>query len=111
MARCLATACLVALICSVLSRFEQAQGNRDIAASRFDSSTWVRTVDGWEPPQALRTTLRADTMPRLHPLAVAGFQVSASLLALLAFPAAKSLAERRQEQRERSVEPKLAVGL
>lgn len=98
MARCLTTVCLVALICSCLSHFEQAKGERDFVATRFDTSTWVRTVDGWEPPQVLRTTLRSNTLPRLHPLAVAGFQISASLLALLAFPAAKSLTERRQEQ-------------
>ncbi len=98
LARCLTTVCLVALICALLSHFEQARGEPDIVATRFDTSTWVRTVDGWEPPQALRTTLRADTLPRLHPLAVAGFQISASLLALIVFPAAKSLAERRREQ-------------
>jgi hypothetical protein len=97
--RCLIVIVSVALLSGLLNHFQHAQGQREIAkeiASIQSSATsWVRTVDGWEPSIALELDPDAATPPALHPLLVASFQVFASLLALLGFPAAHILAAAR----------------
>ena len=93
--RPLVTIAAVALLSGFLSHWQQAQGQREVAAARAaDGSTWIRTVDGWEPSIVLESQPDPATPPTLHPLLVAGFFLSASLLALLAFPGAQSRAER-----------------
>lgn len=85
--RPLITIAAVALLSGLLSHWHQAQGQREGAAARADGTTWIRTVDGWEPSIVLQSQPEPATTPALHPLLVAGFFLSASLLALLAFPA------------------------
>jgi hypothetical protein len=69
-----------------MSDRQQAQGQREVFATDSHGATWIRTVDGWEPSHVLEPPTDPATPPALHPLIVAGFQLSASLLALLAFP-------------------------
>lgn len=95
MLRCVVTVASVALLSGLLSHIQQAQGQRDFASVRSTGPTWVRTVDGWEPSIALKSDPDAATPPTLHPLLVASFQLSASLFALLAFPAAQAVAGNR----------------
>ena len=90
MLRCVVTVTAVALLSWLLSQWQQAQGQREVAAVRADGTTWVRTVDGWEPSIVLESQPEPATPPTLHPLLVASFQLTASLLALLAFPEASS---------------------
>ena len=94
MSRLLVTVSIVAGISGLVGHFDAAQGQREFSASRFDSSTWVRTVDGWESPDTLRPVPPIASLPTLHPLLVAGFQLSASLLALMAFPEVRSVGQR-----------------
>jgi hypothetical protein len=100
--RCLAVVASVALLSGLLNHFQLAQGQfqlargqEELASVQSASPDWVRTVDGWEPIIALESDPDAATPPVLHPLLVAGFQVTASLLALLAFPAVRTLAGAR----------------
>ena len=100
--RCAIVVCLVAALGGLLSHFEQTRVRSDYVDNRVestlvDTSTWVRTVDGWEPPEVLQVELPEDRTSRLHPSLVAFFQLGASLFALLAFPAAKSPSQRKQE--------------
>jgi hypothetical protein len=96
--RCLVVVVSVVLLSGLLNHFQLVQGQREIsretASAQPLATSWVRTVDGWEPRIALELDPAA-TPPALHPLAVASFQVFASLLALLAFPAAHALAGAR----------------
>lgn len=84
--RCLVTLVAVSLLSCLLSHWQQAQGQREVAATDSHGITWVRTVDGWEPSTVLQAWPEPATPPALHPSLVASFFVSASLLALLAFP-------------------------
>ena len=84
--RPLVTIVAVALLSGLLSHWHQAQGQREVAAARSDGTTWIRTIDGWEQSIVLEAPAEPPAIPALHPLLVAGFFVSASLLALLAFP-------------------------
>lgn len=96
MLRCVITVIIVAGISASLGFLEQANGQREpVVSTRFDSSTWIRTVDGWEPPSVLTVVPKEEWTPTLHPALVAGFQAGASLFALLAFPAARSVAQQR----------------
>ena len=98
MIRCLATVVIVASVSYAISLLEQANGQNEFAGSRFDTSTWVRTADGWESPSAWESPGPVVSRPTLHPLLVTGFQLSASLFALVAFPGALSAAERRRAE-------------
>lgn len=93
MFRCLVTVAAVTLLSSLISHAPQAQGQREVFATDSHGTTWVRTVDGWEPSAALHTQPDSATPPALHPLLVAGFFVSASLLALMAFPDASGASD------------------
>jgi hypothetical protein len=84
--RPLVTIAAVALLSGLLSQWQLAQGQKEVVAGRSDGTTWVRTVDGWERSSVLQPQPEPATPPALHPLLVAGFFLSASLLALLAFP-------------------------
>ena len=89
----------VALLSGLLSHFQQAQGERELASASGASPEWVRTVDGWEPSRALLAESNPALPPTLHPLLVASFQLTASLFALLAFPAVRVLAGDRKVRR------------
>jgi hypothetical protein len=52
-----------------------------------NASRWVRTRDGWEHEEALRPRRRVYE-PAMHPLVLASFVALASVMALVAFPAA-----------------------
>ena len=95
MLRCLVTIVSVALLSGLLDHVQQAQGQREFASARSTGTDWIRTVDGWEPSIVLELDPGSATLPVLHPLLVASFQLIASLFALLAFPAAKAVAEGR----------------
>jgi hypothetical protein len=77
--RSLITILAVAAISSWISRAEHASGE---GRPRTD---WVRTVDGWESRSVLAVASEQPT-PELHPGLVAAFQLTASLLALVALP-------------------------
>jgi hypothetical protein len=93
--RCLIVIACVALLSGLLNHFQLAQGQREFVAGptpqNTPEQTWVRTADGWERSSVLQPNLNPIGPPALHPLLVAGFQVTASLLALLAFPAVRAL--------------------
>ncbi|MCG8451385.1 MAG: hypothetical protein MI725_17605 [Pirellulales bacterium] len=85
MYRCLLTIAAVAMLSCCFAHLEKAQGQRQIAAG--DARTmWVRTVDGWENSELLWLESSRFVAPSLHPTLVAGFQLSASLFVLIAFP-------------------------
>ena len=89
MLRCAVTIAAVAVLSALLGHWEHARGQRGApAATAATDTVWVRTVDGWEPNTVLQASSSSAAPPALHPLLVAGFQLSASLLALLAFPGA-----------------------
>lgn len=90
------TVASVALLSWMLSHLQQAQGQREVASVGSSSTSWVRTVDGWEPSIVLQSDPNAASPPTLHPLLVASFQVTASLFALLAFPGVKAAAGDRK---------------
>lgn len=89
----------VALLSGLLSHLQQAQGERELASASAASPKWIRTVDGWEPSRVLLPESDPALPPVLHPLLVASFQLTASLFALLAFPAARVLAGDRKARR------------
>jgi hypothetical protein len=82
----------VAAIAAVISHFESAQGDRQMAdfQGEVQQVAWIRTADGWEPSTVL-TAESASTPPSLHPALVASFELGVSLFALLAFPSRKSM--------------------
>ena len=61
----------------------RVDGTTSPLGERRTALTWVRTVDGWERPEAW--TEAPVEPPQLHPLVVAAGQGLASLLALAAF--------------------------
>ena len=85
--RPLLTISAVAAISCCIAHFERAQGQQST------TSTWVRTVDGWEPSGVLDVEPRPSEAINLHPALVASFQLGASLFALLAFPSQKPSAK------------------
>jgi hypothetical protein len=86
MLRSLLIVLTVAAIAGVISHFESARAERQLAAQPL---AWIRTADGWEHSSVL-TAASASPPPALHPFLVASFQAGASLFALLAFPSRKS---------------------
>jgi len=76
--RCIFTILAVAAISGALGRIDAARGQRD-------PGDWVRTAQGWES-RAILATPAPSQPPRLHPFAVAAFQLSASLLVLVGLP-------------------------
>ena len=78
--RPLITISTVAAISCFLAHLENAQGQLPVATA------WVRTADGWEPSGVLRVERRPTEVSPVHPLLVAGFELGASLFALIAFP-------------------------
>lgn len=100
MLRCVITVASVALLSGFLSHLQQAQGQREFASVHSTGPDWVRTVDGWEPSIVLMSDPDAATPPALHPLLVASFQLTASLFALLAFPAAQAVRANRPARPE-----------
>lgn len=75
----------VGILSTCLAHLEIAQGQRSTSLGHPGTS-WVRTSDGWERSDLLWLESRPFVRPALHPLLVAGFQLSASLFALIAFP-------------------------
>ncbi|MCH2113529.1 MAG: hypothetical protein MK171_01270 [Pirellulales bacterium] len=85
MYRFVLTISAVGILGICLAHLEVAQGQRSTLLGHSRTS-WVRTSDGWEPSDFLWLESRPFVRPALHPLLVAGFQLSASLFALIAFP-------------------------
>ncbi len=77
-----------ALVVAVLV-FGGARPQRAAAHSLTAADGWVRTRDGWERESALHPH-RGTYEPALHPAVLASLVTLASLLALVAFPAAES---------------------
>lgn len=106
MRRSLLTILTVAALSGLINRWERAPA---AVAGRGD---WVRTIDGWEP----RRVLNRDIPPasrQVHPGLVAAFQLGASTLALVAFPArvvAVRPASERQEPSRRRRAAAVAAG-
>jgi hypothetical protein len=78
----------VAGIAAIISHLESAQAERQ---PQVQQTAWVRTVDGWEP-SAVLTAQSVSAPPSLHPFLVAGFELGASLFALVAFPSKRPAA-------------------
>lgn len=76
---------VVAAVAAGLNRLEHAHSQISTV-----TPAWVRTVDGWERSSVLTTMPATEHSPAVHPGLVAGFQLGASLFALLAFPYRKS---------------------
>lgn len=68
----------VVTVSGVLARFEST------SAQPVTPVEWVRTVDGWEPTGVLSAPDQSSGAV-LHPLLVGGFQLAASVMALVAF--------------------------
>lgn len=99
MRRSLFSILAVAALSGVIQQLERAPA---AVAERAD---WVRTVDGWEPRHVLVRDIPA-VSPQVHPGLVAAFQLGASMLALVAFPArvvVRRTAERAAPRRRRRV--------
>lgn len=79
MRRSVLTILLVAAISGWISHGERAAGD---PRSQTD---WVRTADGWESRSVLAVQPRS-ALAEIHPGLVAAFQLTASLLALVAIP-------------------------
>lgn len=79
------TTAAVAMLSYCLAHFESARGQRHMVGGPAEAS-WVRTSDGWAHGESLWPAQRPSVRPTLHPLLVAGFQLSASLFVLVAFP-------------------------
>jgi len=77
----------VAALSACLVELRDAQGQRSMTADAT-RTTWVRTVDGWEPSTVLKLGPRPRGTPSLHPVLVASLQLGLSLFALLALPTA-----------------------
>lgn len=77
------TVVAVAALGAMISKFELARGERSQPAPT--PTRWVRTVDGWEPAEALRLAPNQSPTPALHPALVASLQAGISLFALMAF--------------------------
>ena len=87
MYRCLITLAAVVVLSYVLNSFHGVAGRRELTPRSYAEraeTTWVRTADGWEPSGAVEPPRQAEPEPALHPLLVAGFMLTASLIALVA---------------------------
>lgn len=78
MRRAILTILLVAGLAALIACLENAGG-------RESPDDWLRTVDGWQRRQVVELPPR-EPQTQLHPSLVAGFQLSASILALAMFP-------------------------
>jgi hypothetical protein len=71
-----------------IARVERAAGQS------YRTADWIRTADGWESRAVLAP--RPAPLPAIHPGLVAAFELTASLLVLVAFPGrAVAIANRR----------------
>ena len=82
MRRSLLTIFVVVSLAAWINGLERASG---VAAP----PRWVRTAEGWQPRGEVDAR-PATLLPSIHPALIAGFQLSAALFALLAFPAKTS---------------------
>jgi hypothetical protein len=73
----------------VLTRFSCLAILLLAVAGSASAANWVLTAQGWRQPAEL-LALPARPAPRLHPLVLAGFQVTASAFALLALSPGES---------------------
>jgi hypothetical protein len=75
----------VAALSAWIASAEHAPSVAAAPAAHGSAEDWIRTADGWERRAALNPGPRV--LPSsIHPGVLAGFQVVASLLALLVFP-------------------------
>jgi len=87
MFRPLVTIAAVAALSCLVASLERGGGSK-MAYADPGAPTWIRTIDGWEPSTVVSLEPRPLAAPALDPRLVAVFQLTASLLALLAFPTA-----------------------
>ncbi len=75
----------VAALSAWIASAERAPGVAAAPTAHGSPEDWIRTADGWERRAALNPGPRVLPVS-IHPGVLAGFQVVASLLALLVFP-------------------------